>query len=197
MRGEPTPHRRPHRHVGITPAYAGRTLGFLIGLELLWDHPRVCGENLAWRGGCKSTEGSPPRMRGELSLDRGGCVGGGITPAYAGRTGAHPFLCWCWWDHPRVCGENGLDVGLLGSALGSPPRMRGELTPAIILGVLEGITPAYAGRTCTSSRPSPASRDHPRVCGENQDRCGLVGEGRWITPAYAGRTLATSMARWA
>ena len=50
----------------------------------------------------------------------------GITPAYAGkrRSGqVHQFL---HWDHPRLCGEKGIGVGMLDNTKGSPPPMRGK-----------------------------------------------------------------------
>ena len=74
----------PHR---ITPAYAGKRkfrkrLSFKIR-----DHPRVCGEKLKSRKFSVLILGSPPRMRGKVplpALDQGD---GGITPAYAGKSG--------------------------------------------------------------------------------------------------------------
>ena len=30
---------------GITPAYAGRTLGLLGLVVFFWDHPRLCGKD--------------------------------------------------------------------------------------------------------------------------------------------------------
>ena len=86
--------------------------------------------------------------------------------------------------------------------------MRGELGKLLISLNHCRITPAYAGRTGRKPDARTASRDHPRVCGENgADRClpvRLLGspprmrgepQGRLaagmqsgITPAYAGRT---------
>ena len=35
---------------GIIPAYAGSTGKLKLGVGIIWDHPRVCGEHpLAWR----------------------------------------------------------------------------------------------------------------------------------------------------
>ena len=68
------------------------------------------------------------------------------------------------------------------------------------------ITPAYAGSRPASQISRAASRDHPRVCGEQLNPMGgynytvgspprmrgavkkgfLPTTGRWITPAYAG-----------
>ena len=70
------------------------------------------------------------------------------------------------------------------------------------------ITPAYAGKSCTSCSWQPRSRDHPRMCGEKYRKPvakflpsgspprmrgkGLlqifVSEPLGITPAYAGKS---------
>ena len=52
-----------------------------------------------------------------------------ITPAHAGnRQTAKEFLR-ANEDHPRACGEQALGHGLGGRLGGSPPRMRGTVTP--------------------------------------------------------------------
>ena len=67
--------------------------------------------------------------------------------------------------------------------------MRGkERTPALFR-VPFGITPAYAGKSCSLWSVMLSSPDHPRLCGEkfhlpNGSRC----RGR-ITPAYAGKRI--------
>ncbi len=69
------------------------------------DHPRVCGEKQLGKNATDYTLGSPPRVRGKVSVDEVNVFHGGITPACAGkRRGA---LCThsCAQDHPRVCGE--------------------------------------------------------------------------------------------
>ncbi|SBM43981.1 Hypothetical protein PFR_JS2_1822 [Propionibacterium freudenreichii] len=86
MRGEQSLYYSNEFHYGITPAYAGRTQHCDPGLEVIQDHPRVCGENLALRDTDAQLFGSPPRMRGELVAQMDGHLDAGITPAYAGRT---------------------------------------------------------------------------------------------------------------
>ena len=92
--------------------------------------------------------------------------------------------------------------------MGSPPRVRGKHNKGKARGYDSGITPACAGKMHSRPRRSYPARDHPRVCGENDDsyprahvRLGspprvrgkslfaLVKtvEGR-ITPACAGKT---------
>ena len=97
-------------HTGITPAYAGKSMGEGFLQARKGDHPRVCGEKPFLFYGGSSDSGSSPRVRGKA--DEGFLVlrHHGITPAYAGksalRAGCHPSR----WDHPRVCGEKLQDI---------------------------------------------------------------------------------------
>ena len=50
---------------GITPAYAGKSVLFAHPVEVLKDHPRVCGEKLFDLTAKVTDKGSPPRMRGK------------------------------------------------------------------------------------------------------------------------------------
>ena len=70
----------------ITPACAGNRCREALKDGKGEDHPRVCGEqdSPAWRkdGG----QGSPPRVRGTVTIGAGGTGGSGITPACAGNS---------------------------------------------------------------------------------------------------------------
>ena len=44
--------------------------------------------------------------------------------------------------------------------------MRGKGSFFALLYLFEGITPAYAGKSCKSLRSARAREDHPRLCGE-------------------------------
>ena len=71
---------------GITPADAGKTGKSCCSYRRYEDHPRGCGENYCsscfgvWR------LGSPPRMRGKLSIPSLSNDDNRITPADAGKT---------------------------------------------------------------------------------------------------------------
>ena len=136
-------------------------------------------------------------------------------PAYAGKT----LLAWkcpnTWTEHPRVCGENDAEVGLVAVTGGTSPRMRGKPCAQAKFRWWHRNIPAYAGKT---NHPQPAAnsaKEHPRVCGENSTPNGHVpifggtsprmrGKlprsavpplGRRNIPAYAGKTqLGTSAA---
>ena len=111
---------------GITPACAGKTNADSVRDVLLGDHPRVCGEND--RGYCRYSglQGSPPRVRGKLSVATLFALACGITPACAGKTRAVRVGGSWRGDHPRVCGENEDGWAAWQADRGSPPRVRGK-----------------------------------------------------------------------
>ena len=189
MRGKPDARTRTFALARITPAYAGKTQRGLSQGRLPGDHPRVCGENRLGEGELGKERGSPPRMRGKRIPRPARQKPHGITPAYAGKTHAFPFLSICKQDHPRVCGENQARREPRQSAPGSPPRMRGK--PIVLDSSMQArrITPAYAGKTEYYAFPDEETGDHPRVCGENSDITSQRSYKSWITPAYAGKTL--------
>ena len=86
MRGKLCRQADKFTFLGITPADAGKT-SFSTCLRWTgWDHPRGCGENrilAACSGGCS---GSPPRMRGKLTVRKRTADRYRITPADAGKT---------------------------------------------------------------------------------------------------------------
>ena len=80
-------------------------------------------------------------------------VAGGqrITPAYAGKSAVVHVVGRVSEDHPRVCGEK-LTVQIrVFQNLGSPPRMRGKDSDPVLERCVEGITPAYAGKSRTKT----------------------------------------------
>ena len=149
-------------------------------------------------------------MRGKGTRDLAHCAPNGITPAYAGKSAAALHCADLAWDHPRVCGEKHSSPESLVEDLGSPPRMRGKAAGVRPFRWVVGITPAYAGKRNRGQRRRPATRDHPRVCGEKfpfapayDPHAGspprMRGKGtagrveslsQGITPAYAGKRSA-------
>ena len=196
------------RHIGITPAYAGKSFRHHGREYVRQDHPRVCGEEEFGQQLVLQAEGSPPRMRGRaVAL---GCVLSwlGITPAYAGKRAPFQKMSTLGRDHPRVCGEEAPKKKKSSHGQGSPPRMRGRAVTADFLLLKFGITPAYAGKSHPATPTTSGGRDHPRVCGEELSAGGGIcaglgspprmrgrASGSWkyfcaigITPAYAGKS---------
>ena len=139
-----------------------------------------------------SSIGSPPRMRGKSSLPPDGNLSLRSTPAHAGNcpvlrnpgrnaapriTPAHAGKS-CRWsgssashrDHPRACGEKARVMTYGVPSVGSPPRMREKVEDKVREYKAQRITPAYAGKSATTTWARTVGRDHPRVCGEKPNR---------------------------
>ena len=136
---------------GITPAYAGKSTTAGRGRMPSRDHPRVCGEKGDKVKHCFHDLGSPPRMRGKDGINDSAQAVTGITPACAGKRVRHRRISKPTRDHPRVCGEKGSSTFWSRNHSGSPPRMRGKGQVSVFLRVFVGITPACAGKSCSSS----------------------------------------------
>ena len=133
-----------------------------------------------------------------------------ITPACAGKRRSDWIIRSIYWDHPRMCGEKDKAKEMGATTKGSPPRMRGKVTTDEVLLHHSRITPAYAGKSCSSRRCCGCCWDHPCVCGEkiempyelllkegspprvrgkeNLTIAGLEDVG--ITPAHAGKSCS-------
>ena len=66
--------------LGITPAYAGKTVILRSSNTTFEDHPRVCGKDMNGKGEIAPILGSPPRMRERRLLRRYAKWLSGITP---------------------------------------------------------------------------------------------------------------------
>ena len=114
---------------GITPAYAGKSNTFFIFWCTQEDHPRLCGEKQAVIVRERFTRGSPPPMRGKAQNGSKRRRVHRITPAYAGKSFDHSASFSSVRDHPRLCGEKFRIVVSTAFRSGSPPPMRGKVTP--------------------------------------------------------------------
>ena len=75
-----------------------------------------------------------------------------ITPAHAGKSAWVKSSTALNEDHPRPCGEKAIDKHLGGTAIGSPPPMRGKAHAPGLQYQYRGITPAHAGKSVHSPR---------------------------------------------
>ena len=175
-------------NIGITPAYAGKSLA----VGVLWihnkDHPRLCGEKIFSLFSHAPQTGSPPPMRGKVVHKPLAFFNGRITPAYAGKSYRPDTTGYVTRDHPRLCGEKVMLFLVLAGYIGSPPPMRGKAKEQPVEQV--------------------KIKDHPRLCGEKPIRQKTVlrrkgspppmrgkditqiffNSGKRITPAYAGKS---------
>ena len=85
VRGKASGWRYKQQLKRITPACAGKSPLFALGLLMVWDHPRMCGEKETPSSDEVPPWGSPPHVRGKGKLNRGKGLEVGITPACAGK----------------------------------------------------------------------------------------------------------------
>ncbi len=107
----------------------------------------MCGEQISLKKVQSGQWGSPPRVRGTVSIILFTVSIFGITPACAGNSVSLSKVIIFTLDHPRVCGEQAITLLSDGMVRGSPPRVRGTgaIFPADLQGI--GITPACAGNS--------------------------------------------------
>ena len=146
MRGKEGKNEIARTLLRITPAYAGKSATMCLARFLLRDHPRICGEKYA----------CPPKIEEML----------GITPAYAGKSARCAQKGGNIRDHPRICGEKNPPAWKTPTFIGSPPHMRGKAGESLRSMNAVGITPAYAGKSCSILNRFARFGDHPRICGE-------------------------------
>ena len=183
----------------IIPAHAGQTSAVRHAPSTTTDHPRACGANGDWETFCRTVTGSSPRMRGKLRLCGGDCRVRRIIPAHAGQTTALPSASRSPSDHPRACGANGPAPRSPTRTTGSSPRMRGKLGLLLLgFGILR-IIPAHAGQTTSPPGRSPASPDHPRACGANEQGHLMLrllhGSSPRMRGKHAGQDYSSASAR--
>ena len=171
------------------------------------DHPRIRGENSEQTGQHWVFEGSPPHTRGKFKFLDPLFAQLRITPAYAGKIHQASVPSARSGDHPRIRGENMVDLERSSDPSGSPPHTRGKSRHLPPPPHPQRITPAYAGKIERQLRVVHQLLDHPRIRGENSfstmEQQMLEGSpphtrGKFqkndrafrdvrITPAYAGK----------
>ena len=115
----------------ITPACAGKRQGRAQFWWPAWDHPRMCGEKALKSWLMSGDVGSPPRVRGKVSVRAAWRPYHGITPACAGKRLMSSNSPTAQRDHPRVCGEKRHLSSISDFVIGSPPRVRGKVPSSI------------------------------------------------------------------
>ena len=128
-------------------------------------------------------------MRGKDAFQRKQLHEVGITPACAGKSLCNLYISVVPKDHPRVCGEKRYRLGCGHNGFGSPPRVRGKDPDAERGCERGGITPACAGKRSARHWKRPATRDHPRVCGEKGKKPSQVTLEKGSPPRVRGKVL--------
>ena len=159
---------------GLIPACAGKTEPGQLRGPFSRAHPRVCGENFNLFSNSTHNDGSSPRVRGKPHLAHPTGSRLGLIPACAGKTRYRLPRRQLDEAHPRVCGENARVSRRDRAHRGSSPRVRGKPLEAYQRFYSLRLIPACAGKTSGSEGHLTDSPAHPRVCGENAERSGVL-----------------------
>ena len=133
--------------------------------------------------------GSPPHRRGKGGTDRSGDLRHGFTPAQAGKSWNRHRPSRHSANHPRACGEKPNSRRMSSCRVGSPPRGRGKDIRNWSRENATEITPAWAGKSLSSSNFGLPSRDHPRVGGEKPTIRRMETPGQGSPPRWRGKGL--------
>ncbi len=136
--------------------------------------------------------GSPPHVRGKVDRPVETIGSHGITPACAGKRNLDCKTMEHGRDHPRMCGEKTDSGHHLPTLQGSPPHVRGKVIHNIYSVRDNRITPACAGKSVFHGFFVDFFWDHPRMCGEKNQRPVVDEKPVGITPACAGKRLKRS-----
>ena len=174
MRGKRVGKRSWFVKLGLIPAHAGKTECTQTLYRVSPAHPRACGENTKGGTTLHQPLGSSPRMRGKHASHEGRLSKTGLIPAHAGKTCTVVFSASPAAAHPRACGENSVAYVVAAYFGGSSPRMRGKLFGEGNRDHDARLIPAHAGKTCGVTACVCLLRAHPRACGENTERSGVL-----------------------
>ena len=180
------------QQIGITPAYAGKSIVERRCKSQWRDHPRLCGEKVSAVGVFSPFNGSPPPMRGKGGVKVLSATERRITPAYAGKSQQFPDRFRFLVDHPRLCGEKLPRIAAGKATPGSPPPMRGKGIGRVLGTADVRITPAYAGKRKDIIKSNALNRDHPRLCGEKMETGILDGQMMGSPPPMRGKDIYAS-----
>ena len=133
--------------VGNTPAYAGKTGLSGSQRRQAEKHPRLRGEDRYLSCYCTNLPETPPLTRGRRKPRDRRPLRSGNTPAYAGKTRKKAKRGRLHRKHPRLRGEDLLDLPTKLPFQETPPLTRGRLPHLVHEAVRGGNTPAYAGKT--------------------------------------------------
>ena len=164
---------------GLPPRWRGKVSAGSSAALSFRIPPCVGGEKKTATTAPHGSTGSPPRRRGKGSRCRTLQHRHRITPAWAGKRRFCSKTHLLTADHPRVGREKARTLIVQDEPQGSPPRRRGKGIQLTHKGLLDGITPAWAGKRNWAIGSRLLNWDHPRTGGEK-------GSYRWVIKSVKG-----------
>ena len=171
LRGEDVDPLAPRREPLETPPLTrGRPASHPSMKSSCWKHPRLRGEDMLTLGAQIKMVETPPLTRGRPRTQQHFKDECGNTPAYAGKTNPGKNGERGRQKHPRLRGEDPLQVRYFQCGEETPPLTRGRPFLFIEERKRNRNTPAYAGKTLSAPQECGPFGKHPRLRGEDRNR---------------------------
>ena len=150
------------------PHARGRRAAAVAAYDSKSDHPRMRGEDLAFRKCTGWRGGSPPHARGRRKCIHHECPSWRITPACAGKTQQSWEQSHSEPDHPRMRGEDFHTAFFEGAERGITPACAGKTVGfSFSIRLRIGSPPHARGRRHELTEDEKFYMDHPRMRGED------------------------------
>ncbi len=175
------------RSTSVHPRVRGDRPCGLAGSRGLPVHPRVRGDRFTQYLDDRGIAGSPPRARGQVTIDKVAILNERFTPACAGTGRSRASTEKDRTVHPRVRGDRDEEPICFEDSFGSPPRARGQEDDGRDPRLPDRFTPACAGTGARKPRDDPPQTVHPRVRGDRSWRASLTTSSLGSPPRARGQ----------
>ena len=109
------------------------------------DHPHACGDKALFQPRLRQTQGSSPRVWGQVFLVPIPVITCGIIPTRVGTSRSRRNCSRNVEDHPHACGDKGMRSDKALRRPGSSPRVWGQATSSFVKLRRLGIIPTRVG----------------------------------------------------
>ena len=130
------------------------------------DHPHACGDKALFPPRLRQTQGSSPRVWGQVYNSVMRKIDERIIPTRVGTRSEFQSFRSHRQDHPHACGDKDTSLVYSLSSHGSSPRVWGQGCFRRYLCKNSRIIPTRVGTSAKVVCTSVQIRDHPHACGD-------------------------------
>ena len=156
------------------------------------DHPHAYGDKLLRLKHSLIELGSSPRVWGQVKITKKTGKNLRIIPTRMGtRNPDYPTHNGIE-DHPHAYGDKLRVKGSMEQAIGSSPRVWGQVGIPLFFYPFTGIIPTRMGTSCRKSDINKLSKDHPHAYGDKQLRTFYAPKSLGSSPRVWGQAIIPS-----
>ena len=130
------------------------------------DHPHACGDKALFVLRLRQTQGSSPRVWGQVVGVVVAAQKAGIIPTRVGTSDLGYFAALGVGDHPHACGDKSPLTSCCNACSGSSPRVWGQVSFFLSRSIEPGIIPTRVGTRFFDEIQPENNGDHPHACGD-------------------------------